>query len=106
MSEATITLAGVHKRYGNACGDGADGWAVRGVSLSVFPGEMTVLMGPSGSGKTTLLSLIGGLLDVPQGRLSILGQSLEQRSEAELQRFRRENIGFIFQNFNLLTALT
>jgi putative ABC transport system ATP-binding protein len=67
---------------------------------------MTVLMGPSGSGKTTLLSLIGGLLELSQGRLSILGQNLEQRSEAELQRFRRENIGFIFQNFNLLSALT
>lgn len=107
MSEASITLTGVFKRYENSGVESdAEGWAVCGVSLSVFPGELTVLMGPSGSGKTTVLSMIGGLLDVTHGRLSVLGTDLEHRDEAEVQQFRRENIGFIFQNFNLLSALT
>jgi len=103
MSDATITLSRVGKRYGNV---EAEQWAVRNVSLSVYPGELTVLMGPSGSGKTTVLSMIGGLLDVTHGRLSVLKESLEHRNEEELQQFRRKRIGFVFQNFNLLSALT
>lgn len=107
MSDATIILEDVAKHYGNACAESeTEGWAVRGVSFSVFPGELTVLMGPSGSGKTTVLSMIGGLLGVTHGSLQVQGQNLEERGEGDLQNFRREKIGFIFQNSNLLSALT
>lgn len=105
MIEATITLSNVCKRYG-APGSGDESWAVRNVSFAVYPGELTVLMGPSGSGKTTALSMIGGVLDVTQGHLSVLGETLENQDEHALQRYRREKIGFVFQSYNLLAALT
>src|SRR6185436_15215929 len=74
--------------------------------LSVFSGDVTVLMGPSGSGKTTLLTMIGGLLRPTEGYLSVCGVTLDECDELERQRFRRENVGFVFQNYNLLQALT
>lgn len=81
-------------------------WAVQGVTLSVMPGELTVLMGPSGSGKTTLLSMLGGLLAPTTGRLNICGERVEHLGEAGRQVFRRRRVGLIFQNYNLLSALT
>ncbi len=98
---ATIAIRNVSKHY-----DGGESWAVRGVSLSIFPGEVTVLMGPSGSGKTTLLSMIGGVLSPTHGEISVCGVSLDCCSEAQLQSFRRSRIGFIFQSFNLLASLS
>jgi len=76
------------------------------IDLTVQQGDMQLLMGPSGSGKTTLLSILAGLLTPTQGRVHLLGQEITGLSKAQLSRFRRENIGFIFQEFNLFPALT
>ena len=80
--------------------------ALRGVDLSVAPGEFVVLAGPSGSGKTTLLNLIGALDTPTSGRLIVDGKNLEKMSRAELARLRRDRVGFIFQAYNLLPVLT
>ncbi len=79
---------------------------LRGVELDVPYGEITLLAGPSGCGKTTLLSVIAGLLDKTGGYLSVLGSDIDQLRGASAVRFRRQNLGFIFQQYNLLPALT
>lgn len=79
---------------------------LRGVELHVPYGEITLLAGPSGCGKTTLLSVIAGLLDKSGGYLAVLGTDLDQLRGAGAVRFRRQNLGFIFQQYNLLPALT
>ena len=80
--------------------------ALRGVDLDIRHGEMTLLVGPSGCGKTTLLCVVAGLLDSTTGEVEILGRHLKDLSARERVLFRRENIGFVFQQFNLLPALT
>jgi putative ABC transport system ATP-binding protein len=80
--------------------------AVNGVELTTAAGELTLIMGPSGSGKTTLLSMIGGILRPSSGRIWIGGIELTALRRAELPRIRREQIGFVFQNSNLLEALS
>lgn len=80
--------------------------AVDGVSLSVHHGELVLIMGPSGSGKTTLLSMIGTLLRADSGKILIEGDRVDTMSSRELAHFRALKIGFIFQAFNLLSALT
>ncbi|HEX2714898.1 MAG TPA: ABC transporter ATP-binding protein [Candidatus Acidoferrales bacterium] len=80
--------------------------ALRGIDLSIRLGELTMLVGPSGSGKTTLLSVITGLLDATSGDLVVLGRRPADLSQEELILFRRENLGFVFQQFNLIPALT
>ena len=80
--------------------------ALRGIDLSIRFGELTMLVGPSGSGKTTLLSVITGLLYATSGELSVLGRQPGKLSGEELILFRRENLGFVFQQFNLIPALT
>jgi putative ABC transport system ATP-binding protein len=81
-------------------------WALRGLDLEVFPGQMTLLVGPSGCGKTTLISIVAGLLDPTDGEVSVLGEDLRQLRGRRLVQFRGRNIGFVFQQFNLLPALT
>lgn len=80
--------------------------ALRGISLEMGLGELTMLVGPSGSGKTTLLSVITGLLDATAGDLVVLGERPTQLSPEDLIRFRRKNLGFVFQQYNLIPALT
>jgi putative ABC transport system ATP-binding protein len=80
--------------------------ALRGVDLDIAPGELTLLVGPSGCGKTTLISIFAGTLDQTSGELSVLGFDLPHLSKAEKTRFRAQNVGFVFQQFNLLPALT
>jgi len=79
---------------------------LRGVDFDVQFGEMTLLVGPSGCGKTTLLSVIAGLLDPTSGGISVLGQNVDQLSGSDSILFRRKNLGFVFQQYNLLPALT
>jgi putative ABC transport system ATP-binding protein len=80
--------------------------AVREVSLSVAPGEVVLIMGPSGSGKTTLLSMLGGLLKPSKGSIRIGAEELTKLNERRLPDVRLRHIGFIFQDFNLLSALS
>lgn len=80
--------------------------AVNDVTLEVAPGELVAIMGPSGSGKTTLVSMLGALLRPSSGRIEIDGGEITSLSEAELSDLRALKIGFIFQAFNLLDALT
>jgi len=80
--------------------------ALRGVDLELFPGEFVVLLGPSGSGKSTLLNILGGL-DVPtSGQVWYLDHNLTEAGPAELTRYRREHVGFVFQFYNLIPSLT
>jgi len=90
-----------------AFGDGESRvWALRGVDMKVSGGEMTLLVGPSGCGKTTLISIIAGLLDPSDGAVSVLGEDLRRLRGSRLVGFRGDNIGFVFQQYNLLPALT
>jgi putative ABC transport system ATP-binding protein len=85
---------------------GHEAEALRGVSVSIERGEFVSLMGPSGSGKSTFLHLAGALDRASSGRVSIDGAPLEKMSDADLSRFRRTRLGFVFQFFNLLPTLT
>lgn len=80
--------------------------ALKGVDLVVQHGDIQLLMGPSGSGKTTLLSILAGILTPTAGSVYLLGEEITSLNAAKLARFRLENIGFIFQSFNLFPALT
>lgn len=80
--------------------------ALDGVALSIGEGEFLSVVGTSGSGKSTLLNLLGGLDRPTEGWITVRGVNLADLSEEELAVFRRENIGFVFQNFNLIPVLT
>ena len=80
--------------------------ALRGVNLKIKRGEFAVIMGPSGSGKSTLLNLIGGLQKPTGGRVLINGVDLSTLNENQLAIFRRKNVGFVFQAYNLIPTLT
>jgi putative ABC transport system ATP-binding protein len=79
--------------------------ALKGVNLTLFPGEFTLLMGPSGSGKTTLLSILGCILSPTSGSLAIAGENATGRPAGELASLRRRHFGFIFQAYNLFPTL-
>lgn len=80
--------------------------AVNRVSLRLDKGEFLMLMGPSGSGKTTLLALLGCILKPTSGRILVLGRDVSILSSKELAGLRADSIGFVFQGFNLMSALT
>ncbi len=80
--------------------------AIRDVSLTVERGEFTVLAGPSGSGKTTLLNVIGGLTRPTRGRVWVAGQDVSEMTSQQLAQLRLEQVGFVFQAYNLLPVLT
>jgi putative ABC transport system ATP-binding protein len=80
--------------------------ALRGLDLSIEPGEFTAIMGPSGSGKTTLLNLIGGMDTPTSGRVTVSGKEVSSMSKTERSDLRRDHVGFIFQSYNLIPVLT
>src|SRR5204863_1536316 len=94
---------GVEKEFGT--GDNRTA-VLRGVDFDVSFGEMTLLVGPSGCGKTTLLSVIAGLLNPSAGEVSVLGENVSALSGSRSILFRRKNLGFVYQQYNLLPALT
>lgn len=96
-----VRIHGVTKRFGS--GDQAV-HALRGVDWDVYAGQMSMIVGPSGCGKTTLLSVIAGILDCDQGEVAIFGQGVSDLSDRRKTSFRAKNIGFVFQQYNLLPA--
>ena len=98
-----VTCRHVEKEFGT--GESAVK-VLRGVNFNARMGEMTMLVGPSGCGKTTLLSVIAGLLKSTSGQVEVLGQHVRNMPDSDQVRFRRENLGFVFQQFHLLPALT
>ncbi|HEX3602192.1 MAG TPA: ABC transporter ATP-binding protein [Lacipirellulaceae bacterium] len=102
-SKPLIACRDVTKVYGSG---NAEVHALRGVNLDVYPGEITMLVGPSGCGKTTLLSIVAGILRPTKGSVLALGTELTRLSSWRRTAFRRQNVGFVFQQFNLLPALT
>lgn len=101
--DTTLYVSHVTKRYGAGA---TEVQAVRDVSLSVAPGELVLIMGPSGSGKTTLLSMMGALLRPSEGNIQLNSDLISALAENRLPAVRLRQIGFIFQEFNLLSALT
>lgn len=98
-----LTLEHIQKYYGNA---GSITKAIRDISFSVDEGEFVAIMGSSGSGKTTLLNCISTIDTVSAGHIHLNGTDITQLKPKSLARFRRENLGFIFQDFQLLDTLT
>ncbi len=80
--------------------------ALRGIDITVHPGELLMLVGPSGCGKTTLISVIAGILDQDEGNCVLFGQNLKQLTKTQRVVFRGKNVGFVFQAFNLIPTLT
>lgn len=81
-------------------------FALRGVDLDIYTGEMTVLLGPSGSGKSTLLNILGGLDSATEGTAFFKGLELTAMNERQLTMYRRDHVGFVFQFYNLVPSLT
>lgn len=100
--EPAVSCREVTKEFGQ--GEGRV-MALRGVDLDIYPGQLTLLVGPSGCGKTTLLSVIAGILDHTAGYVEVLGQDLRRLSNRQKVRFRSDNVGFVFQQYNLLPGL-
>lgn len=103
MNDTTVNVAGVSKIYGSR---NQSVTAVRDATFACCNGTVTAIMGPSGSGKTTILSILGLLLKPSKGRVTIMGLDITGMNERQLPALRRQNIGFIFQSFNLFSALS
>ncbi len=98
-----IQIKNLHKIYNS---DSVSVNAVNGIDLSFEEGEFTAIVGPSGSGKTTLLNIIGGLDDSTEGTVTIDNVEINRLSKRKLTDFRMNNIGFVFQAYNLIPVLT
>lgn len=102
-SKPIFRTEGLTKTY--RAGD-VDVFALRGVDVTLYEGEMAVMLGPSGSGKSTLLNILGGLDSPSAGRVFFRDLDLGRCSERALTRYRRDHVGFIFQFYNLISSLT
>jgi putative ABC transport system ATP-binding protein len=103
QKEIAVRCRDITKTYGTGPAQIA---ALRGIDLDVYRGELLLIVGPSGCGKTTLISIISAILDQDAGQCQVLGHDLTSLGPDERVRFRGDSIGFIFQVFNLLPALT
>jgi putative ABC transport system ATP-binding protein len=103
QSDSAILCRGIEKSFGEGQ---ARTQVLRGVDINLVMGRMAMLVGPSGCGKTTLISVIAGLLNSDAGALEVLGRKISDIRPSQLVEFRRSNLGFVFQQFNLLPALT
>lgn len=103
MGEVVVRAVGLSKTYGTGS---VAVPVLHGIDLTVHRGECVFLVGPSGSGKTTLLSILGCVLSADEGHLEILGDDVTRLSRPDRATIRREKIGFVFQRFHLIDALT
>lgn len=103
MTETVMEAVDVVKVLG--CGP-SQVQALRGISLALAGGELTLLIGPSGSGKTTLLSILGCVLSPTSGTVRICGQSTAHMQPEDMAKIRRDHVGFVFQSYNLFPTLT
>ena len=103
VSDYAVRCRGITKTYGAGV---SKVMALRGVDLDIRRGEIYMVMGPSGCGKTTLISIIAAILDQDLGTCEVLGRDLRSMTPTERAQFRGASIGFVFQVFNLLPALT
>jgi len=101
--DAPVIARGVDMAFGS---DGVKTQVLFGVDLDIGAGELTMLVGPSGCGKTTLLSILSGTLRPTAGEVTVMGRTITSLRDADKVRLRRKRIGFIFQQYNLLPALT
>lgn len=99
MSDGILVLEDLHKIYGESTPNEVH--ALRGVNLEIKRGEMVAIMGPSGCGKTTMLNICGGLDSPTSGTVKINGIDISTFSDVQMTAFRRDNIGYVFQLFNL-----
>jgi putative ABC transport system ATP-binding protein len=102
-AQPVVAVVGAHRTF-NA--EAAPVRALRGASLTVWPGEFVAVTGPSGSGKSTLLNIIAGLERADGGSVVVAGQPLGELSETRLARLRRRHVGMVFQFFHLLESMT
>jgi len=103
IQNVAVEIRGVQKHFGT--GD-ARVHVLRGIDLDILAGELLMMVGPSGCGKTTLISIVAGILDADEGRCMVLGEDVKAMSAEQKTAFRGRNIGFVFQAFNLIPALT
>lgn len=103
QKETTVIVRDLHRTFFEG---GQRMVALDGVSLELHKGTFVAIMGATGSGKSTLLNCAAGLENPDTGEVSLLGQDIVHMSERRLSRFRRENVGFVFQSYNLLSELT
>jgi putative ABC transport system ATP-binding protein len=101
--DVAVQIRGLFKQFGSG---EQRVQALRGIDWDVYAGQMTLIVGPSGCGKTTLLSVIAGILDCDAGEVAIFGRETTTMSDRVRTQFRARNIGFVFQQYNLLPALT
>lgn len=102
-NDVLISVNGITKEYSNG---EIITRVLKGVNLDIYEGEFLAVLGESGCGKSTLLNIIGGLDTATSGSFSFMGKDMTGASQAELTKFRRDNIGFIFQGYNLMNNLT
>ena len=98
-----IVLADINRLYRS---DEVETTALRSIDLHIRPGEFVAVMGPSGCGKSTLLNIIGTIDRPTSGKYLFADRDITQLNEAELAKLRRDNLGFVFQSFNLIDELT
>ncbi len=105
MAEEQIKLTGISKIYGNAQKKEAEIIALSDATFSINKGELVFILGPSGAGKSTLLNILGGMDKATSGEYIINGKDVTKLNETELAKFRRSEIGFVFQFYNLVPSL-
>jgi ABC-type lipoprotein export system ATPase subunit len=103
-SKSILKVSNLHKKYNE--GKSNEVYVLKGIDFTIPPGQMTAIMGPSGCGKTTLLNLIGGLDKTTSGDILIEDNPIIEMDDVTLTNFRRDNIGYVFQLFNLFDDQT
>ena len=97
-----IKISNVHKFYGTKENRAE---VLKGINLEIEDGKIICVLGPSGSGKSTLLNILGGIETIDEGDVSVFGEDIKNMSKKALENYRRENLGFVFQFYNLISDL-